>query len=1058
MPSRGQPERPHRVELPDGPAAAPDAATVEREAASRRVSALAELGARLSNAVTREQVVAAIVAGGEELAGAARAAFVAVHDGCLRLAQEEGLASVLVELVEQVGVPEESPIAVAARTGEMVLLATPEEIEERYPNAALLAEATGLRALANLPIWLDGRVVGALHLGFDSDHAFTADERTYLLALSRLCAQALERADIFDWQARITLLLSEAQTSGEVVEVAQSEARGLFGSDNGALYLADPIDGDLVLGRRPDGHATDGRLLASRPSAMRDAFWSGQPVVIADQADYLARYPEMAADFGIENVPQASLTVPLRFRGNILGALGFGFSSKRQVSQRDVTLAQGLADAAAAALERVRLQEVERRAVARQAAIAQIARFALDATDPAALAEKVIEELRLTEGAAAATVYLLDTQAAELVRLATGGWSDATRVQFTRIFASAPLAATEALRTGRPVYVTNAAEYGERWPGTLDAFRAEGFEAFACLQLAVPGRTIGTITVGFPQGRLFGSDERAFLETIAATSAQGLERLRLGQAERLAVARQAAVAQIARFGLEATEQAALAQNVIEEIAGVEDADSVAIYLLDAEADELVLLAVSGWSQAAAARFGRVSLSFASAATDAVRTGRSVYVEDAEEYVRRWPGMRDRYRTETLEASAVLRLAVPGHTTGIVSIGMRSRHVFDPDEKTFLDTIAATAAQGLERVRAQDAERQARKLLESAVAQMPVGVRILAPNGAVMASNPLAVAPWRGDREIHSVADYAEWPVFHSDGRPWAIEDRPSIRALRDGEVVVDEEMTIERFDGTSGVLAVSAAPVLDDAGEIIAGVVVSTDITERKEQERSREAFLALLSHELRTPMTSIAAAIRILQNRGQTLDATTVSELYGDIAAETDRLKRMVENLLVLSRVERDMVQSGGEPVLLGRLLPPRVRAEQALWPETTFRLRCAERLPIVDGDPGFIEHILRNLLSNAAKYAPGEVEVDVESSAGGEVTIAVRDHGSGVSPDESQHLFELFWRSPVLGRKAPGAGVGLFVVRKLAEAMGGRVWLDQSVRDGARFVVALRVMDETT
>ena len=1040
-----------------GRTAGVEAALVDLEAANRRVSALAELSGRLSGALTREQAVAAIVSGAEEVVGATRAAFVAAENGSLSLVREDGLGPLLVDFVAEVGVPEESPVAAAARTGEMVLLPSPAAIEEHFPGAYPLSVATGLHALANVPIWLEQRVIGVLHLGFDRDHEFAAGEREFLLALSRLCAQALERADIFAWESRITRSLTEAQTTNEVAELTQAEARLLFGSEQAALYLLDPATGDLRLGGSPGVDYVVPRIRVLEGTAIGDAFWSGEPVAVTDQSEYLDRFPEIGAEIGFDSLPQALLAVPLRFRGNLVGAVGFGFSRPRQFSPRDMSLARGLADAAAAALERLRLRGLEQRALARQAAVARIARFALDASDQVALAQKVVGELVATEGAIAATIYLLEPETNELVRLETSGWTEAARAQFERIPPSRPTAATEALRNGASVYVEDSAEYALRWPTMLDAYRGEGLEAFACLQLALPDRVIGTMTMGFPERRIFDSAERNILETIASTAAQGLDRLRLREAERRAAARQAAVARIARFALDALDQAGLAQKVIDEVVALEKAASMSIYLLDADADELVLLRSSGWTDATNIEFARVPASLHSAATEVLLSSRPVFVECAAEYARRWPGMGDGYRAEKLEASAVLQLAVPGRVTGVISIGFAECRVFDSAERTTLETIAATTAQGLERLRAQDAERNGRQLLEAVVAQMPVGIRILSPDGGMITANPLAVAPWRGDRQIRSVVDYPSWPTFHSDGRPYLLEERPAVRALTKGEVVVDEQVTIERFDGTRGVLEISAAPVRDEAGEIIAGVVVSADITERREQEQSRDAFLALLSHELRTPMTSISAAAKLLRTRGDALDAATVSGLYDDVAVEADRLNRIVENLLVLSRVERDMVHPGGEPVLLGRLLPPRVAAEQAMWPDTKFKLHVAERLPIVHGDPGFIEHIVRNLLSNAAKYAPGDVEIDVTAARNRRrVRISVRDHGPGVSPAEIPHLFELFWRSPALGRTAPGAGVGLFVVRKLAEAMGGRVWLDETVSDGARFVVDLSVMDD--
>jgi PAS domain S-box-containing protein len=1032
------------------------AALVDLEAANRRVSALAELSARLTEAVTRDQVIAAIVAGAEEVVGATRAAFVAVEGSGLDLISEK-LPAMLVDYVRQVGVPVESPVAMAARTGEMVLLASPEAIEARFPDAVALAEATGLKSLANLPIMLDGRVIGVLHLGFEADRDFGMGEREFLVALSRLCAQAIERADIFDWEVRVSRLFTEAQTSAEVAELTHEQSRILLGSESTSLYEWDPVTGDLVLAGSPGAGHMAPRIAEPTPTAIGEAFWSGEPVVVADQDEYFARYPRMAEKVGRALLPQASLAMPLRFRGDVVGSVGFGFPSARHFSQRELTLARGMCGAAAAALVRLRLHDVERIALGRQAALARISQFALEATDQMSLALKVIEELRATEGASAATIYLLSDETNELVRLASGGWSEAGSALFARIGVGTPTAATEALRGGKAVYVEDSAAYGKRWPGTIEAFRAEGFEAFASLRLALPDRAIGAMTVGFPDRRLFGTDERTVLETLAATAAQGLERLRAQAAERRAVQRQTAVARIARFALEASDETALAAKVIEEIAGLEGSTSAGIYRLDADNDELVLLAEGGWAESLEAKYRRVSLSMPSAATEAVRTGQAIYVRDLAEYSRLWPAMVSTYQVACLQASAILPLAVPGRTTGAITIGFRDRHVFDAEERTTLETIAATAAQGLERLRAQDAERTGRKLLEAVVAQMPVGVRVLSTDGHVLLNNQVAVAPWGVTVDTDPVADLQTSPATHADGRPYREDERPGVRSARRGETVVDEEVFIKRADGSPGVLAISSSPVRDDTGKIVAAVAVSVDITDRKDQERSRDAFMAILSHELRTPMTTILAATKILQTRGGAMDQATLAGLYDDIGGEADRLSRMVENLLVLSRVDRGLVHALREPVLLGRLLQPRIDAEQAFWPGSAFKLRCADRLPIIAGDVGFIEHIIRNLLSNAAKYAPGDVEIDVAADPEhSEVTVSVSDHGPGIAPPDVPHLFELYWRSAGATQMAQGAGVGLFVVRKLVEAMGGRVWLDETVTEGARFVVALQCMDE--
>ena len=112
---------------------------------------------------------------------------------------------------------------------------------------------------------------------------------------------------------------------------------------------------------------------------------------------------------------------------------------------------------------------------------------------------------------------------------------------------------------------------------------------------------------------------------------------------------------------------------------------------------------------------------------------------------------------------------------------------------------------------------------------------------------------------------------------------------------------------------------------------------------------------------------------------------------------------------------------------------------------------------DPTYVEQVMRNLLSNAAKYSgPGSTVRAAASAAGSEVIVRIADDGPGFPLDEEDRLFELFFRSAGTARAAAGAGIGLFVCARLIRAMGGRIWAANRPEGGAEFGFALRVMDE--
>jgi signal transduction histidine kinase len=220
-----------------------------------------------------------------------------------------------------------------------------------------------------------------------------------------------------------------------------------------------------------------------------------------------------------------------------------------------------------------------------------------------------------------------------------------------------------------------------------------------------------------------------------------------------------------------------------------------------------------------------------------------------------------------------------------------------------------------------------------------------------------------------------------------------------------------------------------------------------------REAFIGVISHELRTPITTIYGLARVLRQRGDELSDEVRRQSIVDIEAESDRLYRLVEDLLVLSRAESGRVEFEAEPISLGRLVQRIVEAEAERRPDRKFDIRQRPGMALIEAEPTYVEQVIRNLLTNAAKYSstPDPIEIEMETTdetvGGGALTAAgaerpeaivrVLDRGIGIDDETSAHAFDLFFRTRDATRMASGAGIGLFVSRQLIEAMGGRTWL---------------------
>jgi signal transduction histidine kinase len=315
---------------------------------------------------------------------------------------------------------------------------------------------------------------------------------------------------------------------------------------------------------------------------------------------------------------------------------------------------------------------------------------------------------------------------------------------------------------------------------------------------------------------------------------------------------------------------------------------------------------------------------------------------------------------------------------------------------------------------------------------------------------------------------------------------PAVDAARTGEMVVVESHEAWRtaYPGTSDRLGITGTRslVAVPIGHPATGVLVvqrstqdalseddasfldvvshqATQALERsrlyaheREARQLQEAFIGVMSHELRTPITTILAGSKLLA-RSIMVDERS-RDLATDIEVEADRLFRLIEDLLVLSRLERGNLALSDEPVHVVRVVERVVASESGRWPSTVFELPDERKAFLVRGDETYIEQILRNLLANAAKYSPEGSTVRIEIDGGDEeVAVRVLDEGPGVAAAEVEQLFSLFYRSPTTAASAAGGGIGLFVCRRLIDEMGGHIWARLREPSGSEFGFALAV-----
>jgi signal transduction histidine kinase len=239
----------------------------------------------------------------------------------------------------------------------------------------------------------------------------------------------------------------------------------------------------------------------------------------------------------------------------------------------------------------------------------------------------------------------------------------------------------------------------------------------------------------------------------------------------------------------------------------------------------------------------------------------------------------------------------------------------------------------------------------------------------------------------------------------------------------------------------------------------SETVQRLQELDQMKSDFVAITSHELRTPITSIRGFIKTLLRSRDRLTPEQVGSFMEIIDRQSARLARLVEDLLFVSRIEAGTLRLAMEEVELDRFLKETV---EAFGPDRKSRVEI--RTEPVDAtvviDPQRVEQVLRNLVDNALKFSPSDAPVMLEGRVTGEsVELSVTDRGRGIAPEDQRRIFDRFHQAgEVLSRDQEGAGLGLYITKRLVEVLGGTIELESRPGMGATFRVRIPAGEKAT
>lgn len=374
---------------------------------------------------------------------------------------------------------------------------------------------------------------------------------------------------------------------------------------------------------------------------------------------------------------------------------------------------------------------------------------------------------------------------------------------------------------------------------------------------------------------------------------------------------------------------------------------------------------------------------------------------------------------------------------------------DRDER-MVSLLADGAALAIETARRFSAETARRIWLQSVVDQLPDGVLVVDAQGQVRAINR-ALVKWALDPSLADQAasgNPAMFDIRDPHGNVVPFEELPMPRALSTGAPVPQLELSFRQPDGSLLPIEACAAPIRDDAGPIIGAVLVARDISERKEVERQREEWIAVVAHDLRQPIQTIMFSLELLSGTVPDRDRP----LLGRLRTSASRLNRMIDDLLDAARISAKRLTVECTSRDIAGLVAEAIERIRLQDPTATIVLDApAQQVAWID--PDRIHQVLVNLLSNAVKYRKEDTTILVEVRRTDEgVRIGVIDEGPPIDPDELPKLFSRFARTRS-ARGKRGLGLGLYICKGLVEAHGGRIWVDPSQPGWTKFYFTVPV-----
>jgi PAS domain S-box-containing protein len=408
---------------------------------------------------------------------------------------------------------------------------------------------------------------------------------------------------------------------------------------------------------------------------------------------------------------------------------------------------------------------------------------------------------------------------------------------------------------------------------------------------------------------------------------------------------------------------------------------------------------------------------------------------------------------SLSQAVALPLVIEEELLGAIYIFRDRGGAFSASDRALLAAFADQAAIAVRNAELYQQVSEERSALSAIIDNSAEGVMILDAAGRVQDLNRVLarITGWDADQalgrpaaEVLALRDRRDQPIPLPEIAPRHPQSTGE-RVYLEGDVV--------RRSGPPLTVGVTVTPLYDEEGSLLRAILNVVDITRFRQAEEMKSTFVSVVSHELKTPVALIKGYAETLRREDADWDQDTMRESLNVIIEESDHLTHLIDGLLEASRIQAGGLKLQPTDVNMPRLAERVIDGFRTQTEKHSFRLDFAADFPPAWGDPERLHEVLSNLVSNAVKYSPqgGTVWVGGRVDGAG-MTIYVADEGIGIPAEEQDRIFERFYRvESGLHRSTEGTGLGLYLVKAVVEAHGGRIWVESAPGRGSILIFTL-------